>query len=197
MGVWWSGPKLTHAIRSEMNSLVLAVNTKLRRTIDAVNARFTRPRVFFVDYDAEFEGHRFCEQNVTEPDYTRDDTWFFLVGASTAARTAPCPNGNFPNATAAVYHDQHEFVSPLSPLVDPDTCLERAQRRGDWGELAVCYMAMAKQRDPSLRPAHDRLQTQNSMWYVPTYYGKTFHPRSAGHKVIKEKIYDLWAKNGM
>ncbi len=77
MGVWWSGPKLTRAIRNEMNALVLAVNIKLRRTVEAVNARFTRPRVFFVTYDDEFEGHRFCEKNVTEPDYTRDDTWFF------------------------------------------------------------------------------------------------------------------------
>ncbi len=198
MGVWWSGPKLTRAIRNEMNALVLAVNIKLRRTVEAVNARFTRPRVFFVTYDDEFEGHRFCEKNVTEPDYTRDDTWFFLVGGVDSGQNGTMPNGTFPNATAAVtagYPDQVDLMSPLSPLVNPDTCLEPARRRGDWGELAVCYMAMAKQRDPSLQPAHDRLRTQNSMWYVPTYYGKTFHPRSRGHKVIRDKVYEVWEKN--
>jgi len=59
--------------------------------------------------------------------------------------------------------------------VDPATCLEQAGRSGDWGEKALCYLAMAKARDPSLRLADDRAAA-SGMWYVPTYYGKTFHP---------------------
>jgi hypothetical protein len=49
-------------------------------------------------------------------------------------------------------------------------------------------MAMAKHRDPTLRPAG------GGMWYVPTYYGKTFHPRTLGHETIRDKIYKTWRK---
>jgi len=173
MGVWWQGPKLTRDLRRRTSALVVAVNRKLRATVAAVNARFARPRAFFVDYDAAFDGHRFCEPAVEEPDYRREDTWFFLVGGADSGQNGTTPNGTFPNATVAA-----ETLSPLSPLVDPARCLEPARRSGDWGRLAVCYMAMAKQRDPTLRPAHDRIMASNSMWYVPTYYGKTFHPVS-------------------
>ncbi|KAI4866939.1 SGNH hydrolase [Hypoxylon rubiginosum] len=192
-GVWWDGPKLTRGLRAEMNAMVLAVNAKVRRTVDAVNARFTRDKLVFVDYDAAFDGHRFCEEGVAEPDYGRADTWFFLVGGRDNAR-----NGT------AVHHQQSrhassdlEILAPNSVLVDPSSCLGPAQRSGDWGELALCYMTMAKARDPSLRlaaaaAAHGNLAAENSMWYVPTYYGKTFHPRSRGHEAIRDKIYEVW-----
>ena len=174
-GVWWGGPKLTSDIRRKMNAMVLAANAKLRRAIDEVNSRWftARPKVLFVDYDREFEGHRFCEPNVTEPAYNRTDTWFFLIGGPDNAHN----ESQWPNVTTMARPDR--ALSPLSVLVDPDTCLDAAKKSGDWGELALCYMAMAKQRDPTLRFAQDGLVTENSMWYVPTYYGKTFHPVSS------------------
>ncbi|KAI8634678.1 SGNH hydrolase [Xylariaceae sp. FL1651] len=183
-GIWWNGPKLTKELRSSMNALVLTVNAKLRQTINNINSGFTKDKVIFVDYDNEFEGHRFCEPNVTEPAYERADTWFFLVGGSDNAR-----NGTQPQQLSAI-----EPLSPASPLVDPLSCLEPAQRSGDWGTLALCYMAMAKHRDPTLRLAHGGFSSQNSMWYVPTYYGKTFHPRTLGHEKIRDKIYETWRK---
>jgi hypothetical protein len=192
LGVWWGGPKLKKDVREKMNKLVAAVNEKLRRGIADLNAKFSKPKAFFVDYDAEFEGHRFCEPDVKEPDYNRTDTWFFLVGG-------PDHNTTLPNATAAelksVLDYPTQLLPALSPLVDTSTCLERAQRRGDWGELALCYMAMAKERDPSLRFAYDDITTQNSMWYVPTYYGKVFHPRSFGHEVMRDKVYQIWREH--
>ncbi len=222
MGVWWGGPRLTQDLRVRMNALVMSVNTKLQTAIAAVNLRFARPKVFFVDFDREFEGHRFCEPNVTEPDYARDATWFFLIGGPDTGQNGTFPNGTFPTSTASSALPGPTagaaVLDAWSPLVDPDACLEPAQRSGDWGELAVCYMAMAKRRDPSLRLASSQFTAQNSMWYVPTYYGKTFHPvsavsaeppnlyrgsymantygeqRSDGHKVMRDKIYDTWQK---
>ncbi|KAI0971779.1 SGNH hydrolase [Xylaria arbuscula] len=181
-GVWWNGPKLTKKLRSEMNTLVLTVNAKLRKTISAIDAGFTQDKVIFVDYDAAFDGHRFCEPNVTEPDYERADTWFFLVGGSDNAR----------NGTESDPVSDAKALSPTSPLVNPLSCLPPAQRSGDWGLLALCYMAMAKHRDPSLRRAREDASALNSMWYVPTYYGKTFHPRTRGHEAIRSKIYETW-----
>ncbi|KAI1757742.1 SGNH hydrolase [Xylaria castorea] len=181
-GIWWNGPRLTKKLRSEMNALVLTVNAKLRKTINAINADFTKDKLIFVDYDDAFEGHRFCEPNVTEPDYERADTWFFLVGGTDNAR-----NGTQPQRLSDV-----KTLPPTSPLVDPFSCLEPAQETGDWGMLALCYMAVAKYHDPTLRPAREDMVRLRSMWYVPTYYGKTFHPRSLGHEMIRDQIYKKW-----
>ncbi|KHO00864.1 esterase [Metarhizium album ARSEF 1941] len=168
-GVWWRGPKLKRKLRRRMNRMVLSVNDKIKRSITAINADFTEPRVMFVDYDDAFEGHRFCEANVTEPDYSRNETWFFLVGGKDNHR-------GFQSQLAGP--DQGELLSPSSPLIDPDTCLGPAQKSGDWGELALCLMAKAAREDSSLRTSEGAIVAQNSMWYVPTYYGKTFHPMS-------------------
>lgn len=211
LGVWWGGPKLTREIRSKMNALVAATNEKLRRTVALVNVRFTggRPKVLFVDYDPVFAGHRFCEPDVIEPAYDRIATWFFLVGGPDNARNETTwPNGTDgdPEASSSIRRrggsplQRHgpdlgqAVLPPTSPLVDPDTCLAHAQRRGDWGEMALCYMAMARQRDPSLRPAYSGLVDENSMWWVPTYYGKTFHPRSLGCEAVRDRIYETWGK---
>ncbi|RYO76464.1 hypothetical protein DL766_006402 [Monosporascus sp. MC13-8B] len=183
-GVWWLGPKLKKSLRLQMNALVFAVNAKIKSAVNRVNSKFTKDRVLFVDYDSEFEGHRFCEENVIEPDYNRNDTFFFLVGGRDHAR----------NGTQLKQSTVVETLPPTSALVDPSSCLRPARRSGDWGELALCYMAMAKDQDPSLRPAREDLISQNSMWYVPTYYGKTFHPRSLGHEAIRDKIYEAWSQ---
>ncbi|TGJ88095.1 hypothetical protein E0Z10_g660 [Xylaria hypoxylon] len=113
-GIWYNGPRLTKKLRIEMNALVLTVNAKLRKTISTINDGFTNDKIIFVDYDAAFDGHRFCEPNVTEPDYERTDTWFFLVGGPDNAR-----NGTQTQRLSAV----NKALSPTSPLVDPFSCL--------------------------------------------------------------------------
>ncbi|KAH7041273.1 SGNH hydrolase-type esterase domain-containing protein [Microdochium trichocladiopsis] len=213
-GVWWNGPRLTRELRARMNDLVLAVNNKIRYTVGLINAKFSTDKVLFVDHDDLWDGHRFCESGVVEPDYERGDTWFFLVGGADNAR-----NGTNGTSTGISRNTGGggQRNSPTA-LVDPATCLEPAQRSGDWGAQALCYMAMAKQRDPSLRPspAMERVVLPlsrdafllpgreddevgdgdvlagNSMWYVPTYYGKTFHPRTRGHEAIRDAVYRAW-----
>jgi SAGA-associated factor 73 len=207
-GVWWLGPKLKRELRQRMNKMVMSVNQKIRQSINAINDDFLIPRVFFVDYDAEFEGHRFCEPGVKEPDYKRNETWFFLVGGEDNGDDAipspgpPEPHPEPPSGPPFEALDFNrsaspsELLHPLSPLIDPDTCLEPAQKSGDWGMLAVCMMSIAARDDPSLRMASGEFAAQNSMWYVPTYYGKTFHPRSLGHRAVRRRIYQLWDDMG-
>lgn len=212
-GVWWRGPKLKRELRRRMNRMVMAVNKKIEQSIDSINDDFLIPRVFFVDYDAEFDGHRFCEPGVLEPDYARNDTWFFLVGGQDNGEGAtpappgppepPAPPGGpggppseppgLKNSTEVA---EFGVLERSSPLVDPDTCLEPAQKLGDWGMMALCMMAMAVRDDPSLRTAAGEFVAQNSMWYVPTYYGKTFHPRTLGHHAVRRQIYQLWEDLG-
>ncbi|KAH6647290.1 SGNH hydrolase-type esterase domain-containing protein [Truncatella angustata] len=187
LGVWWRGPKLKKELRVRMNAMVQAVNEKIENTVAKINSQFVKTKVLFVNYDTNFEGHRFCEPGVQEPDYQRDDTYFFLVGGPDNAR----------NETQAKQATQSATVPPHSELVDPHTCLEPAQRSGDWGKLALCYMAISKAKDPTLRFASGDITAENSMWYVPTYYGKTFHPRTLGHEKMRSKVYETWHDLGL
>ncbi|KAI9167330.1 SAGA-associated factor 73 [Paramyrothecium foliicola] len=203
LAVWYRGPKLKRELRQRMNAMVLSVNQKIRNSIDTINSEFLIPRVFFVDYDAEFEGHRFCEPGVIEPDSTRNETWFFLVGGPDNGEGAPPvpPPAHTPSAAPSITPSQGRAADPQrlhasSPLIDPDICLEPAKKSGDWGKMALCLMAMAARDDPTLRAASGEFVAQNSMWYVPTYYGKTFHPRSLGHRAMRRKIYELWEDLG-
>ncbi|UKZ68895.1 uncharacterized protein TrAtP1_009913 [Trichoderma atroviride] len=186
LGMWWRGPKLKRELRQRMNAMVLAVNAKIRKSVDAINAAFAEPRVLFVDYDDAFEGHRFCEPNVVEPDYARNETWFFLVGGLDNAPPQMGEPGPGP---------KDALLPADSPLVDAQNCIGPAQESGDWGEMALCMMAMAADRDPMLRMADGEVTAQNGMWYVPTYYGKTFHPRTLGHMAMRDRIYKAWREH--
>ncbi|CAK7222967.1 hypothetical protein SBRCBS47491_005044 [Sporothrix bragantina] len=236
MSVWWhygnvtgvpsnatDTTYLTKGLRRRMNHLVAGANRKLAAVVDQVNERFSAtghgykkvaPRILFIDYDAAFDGHRFCEPGVVEPDYKRDATWFFLVGGTDNDNGNDRDDGKKKKNALIV-----PTVDPSSHLVDPLRCRESADQRGDWGERALCDLVQARAADPGLLPAVDSLQAsddnvifdkddvvygngrlvspQNSMWYVPTYYGKTFHPRSNGHMAIRDAMYRIWEENGL
>ena len=55
-----------------MNTLALALNTAIKSAVDAIDPLYN---VHYVDYDSQFGGHRFCDQD--EPNANNPDTWFF------------------------------------------------------------------------------------------------------------------------
>lgn len=73
---WASPVYMTQARRKRMNELALALNRALE---DAVNT-FPGQTVTYVDYDAQFQGHRFCDR--IEPNPNDDETWFFAYGTT-------------------------------------------------------------------------------------------------------------------
>lgn len=214
-GVSRTGERLTREVRTRMNALVRKANELLERVAREVDGEFwaagpaqykgdgetgeaeerenrrRRKKVVFVNYDTAFAGHRLCEPGVYEPDYERKETWFFL------------PGGVDVDQAGQIYEHEgggkeEDKVDEDDPLVDPEVCLGRSGRSGDWGERALCLMARAKKGDPTLRPAEKVMaQPGDSMWFTPTYYGKTFHPRSAGHEAIRDKIYEVWEEHGL
>lgn len=177
----------------------------------------TKKKVIFVNYDHLFEGHRFCEEGVEEPDFERTGSWFFLPGGGDNLPLEPTPNppSSTPgsgsgdgeaegrrNQHSVDERERHILSKEDFHLVNPDTCLEgiitqamddkSVREKGDWGRKILCYMAIVKKRNPHLvldpRYAPEpvsvmeantpRPLNRDSMWYVPTYYGKTFHPVS-------------------
>lgn len=71
---------LTKAKRRACNGLVDILNDVIRATAEVYGA-------MYLDIDAIFEGHRFCEEGVQEPDVTRDETWFFNIPAVETLQT--------------------------------------------------------------------------------------------------------------
>lgn len=71
---------LTKRKRRILNQLVSLLNEVIRATAEVHGA-------VYVDIDLAFEGHRFCEDGVEEPDVRRSDTWFFNIPSSTEGQT--------------------------------------------------------------------------------------------------------------
>lgn len=69
-------PNLTNALRSRMNNLVRALNQAIQKSVND----FGNPRVKFIDPDALFEGHRFCESGHTKQNqYFLNEVWFWNI----------------------------------------------------------------------------------------------------------------------
>ena len=70
---------LTVEKRQALNRLARDLNAELREAV--MKASLGAPgRVFFIDYDRQFHGHRFCDR--VEPNPNDAETWFFTYGAN-------------------------------------------------------------------------------------------------------------------
>ncbi|KAK4459657.1 putative esterase family protein [Cladorrhinum samala] len=196
MAVWAGlpGTELTRETRGRMNGLLLGANRILERVVDGVNRGFGgRAKVVFVDYDEAFEGHRFCEEGVEEPDYGRPETWFFLPGGKDVDG-----EGREDENSGGEGKGEDGMINEDNALLDPWVCQRLAEASMDWGDRAVCDMVRAKARDPGLKARGEMtVAPGDSMRFTPTYYGKTFHPRSAGHEAIRDRIFKVWEDHGM
>lgn len=65
---------LAKSKRRALNQLVVMLNDVVKAIAEVHGAAY-------VDLDAAFAGHRFCEDGVHEPDLQRRDTWFFNLPA--------------------------------------------------------------------------------------------------------------------
>ena len=73
---------LTIERRQTLNRIARDLNVVLREAV--MTASIGAPnRVFFVDYDTQFNGHRFCDRE--EPNPKDPHTWFFTLGSNDTA----------------------------------------------------------------------------------------------------------------
>ena len=77
-GSFWHANLLTVEFRQTLNELSRAVNVALQAAINDVNVA-SPGRVIYVDYDALYQGHRFCDR--IEPNPLDPETWFFTLGS--------------------------------------------------------------------------------------------------------------------
>ncbi|KAI1128653.1 hypothetical protein F5Y10DRAFT_291932 [Nemania abortiva] len=65
--------KLTMELRKEFNDM----SVQLNKAIENAVSRNSNRGVSWVPIDGEMEGHRFCEEGVSEPDQHNDNLWLF------------------------------------------------------------------------------------------------------------------------
>ena len=73
------GANLTTPLRQQLNLLARDLNIHLKTAV--MRANITSPnQAFFVDWDAQYTGHRFCDRD--EPNPADPETWFFTFDST-------------------------------------------------------------------------------------------------------------------
>lgn len=203
-------------LRLKINNLVTDLNTMLSQVATSVNSNYPSQRVWFVDPNPLYNGHRFCESDngkeVVEPDSSRLDTWLFLSGwgdnslpSTESAQDADNEQSN------AVFAGNGTNLGNVATLPDPDTCTATNAAAGDhdWYDQMTCEAAIAvagKTTGDYSGPSNASQVFQQDQaaiaagnfnavevdWYVPTSSAKTFHPRTLGQQAYKIAIMNLW-----
>jgi hypothetical protein len=150
--------KMTRDLRGRMNNLVDLINGKLR---DAVQRSSDTNRVFFVDYDSSYVGHRFCENGVIEPQepgQDRSNTYLFQINTPVGALAS----------------NDEGFVPPTYPANQFYDSIVAAKATYGLLEVNPIY-------------AGHNVSTDNT-GQLPLWISKIFHPTSPGHIVIADAI---------
>lgn len=112
----------------------------LSQIVDSVNKQYPTRSVKFIDPNPLFNGHRFCEKDVTEPDSSRMDTWLFLPGWG---------DNSLPNTASAQTATKQEMAAVAAgnktALPDPSICKNALGAKGgnDWYNRMLCEAAVA------------------------------------------------------
>ncbi|KAL3428746.1 SGNH hydrolase-type esterase domain-containing protein [Aspergillus tetrazonus] len=176
---------LTKGLRRELNNLVDNLNTVIRDTIATVNGDLG-------DVQSSFDGHRWCEEGVVEPDSTSTgQSWFFLSGWDDVAGNV---NGNLDTIET---RDYNFLVAQGSlNLPDSDTC---DPNRTDLYRSYKCEIAKLVDADPGRELANMVSEANSDLSgfvfdlnnlapFIPTVI-KTFHPRSAGMAAYRDAVF--------
>ena len=115
--------KLTIERRKAMNELALALNKALS---DAVNGHKNKG-VYWIDYDKDFDGHRFCDRQEPNPD--DPETYFFnyytkndpkLATAQRLFEKLPRYQASVKGGKDGAFKTDEDFINALADAADGD-----------------------------------------------------------------------------
>ncbi|KAK3313231.1 SGNH hydrolase-type esterase domain-containing protein [Apodospora peruviana] len=185
---------LTKDLRKTLNDKQRALNSLIEAVVKEVNddLKFEKPRAFFVNTDAVFEGKRWCEQGVEEPADQNVNEWFFLSSwPDVLWKRPPRPGqphekrqdaetgmeGEIQNLEANEQSHRDEVLVPeacTTGVVAAGQVLRDPKDDGEGMRDWVC-MAQAHKDDFDASHVHS---------WLPNSWTKTFHPRSIGQSAI-------------
>jgi lysophospholipase L1-like esterase len=115
---------LTRDFRKGLNTYTLQANALIQDVIKAVNTEIggSKDRVYFVDTDAVFEGRRWCEEGIQEPDSKNPREWFFLSAW-------PDVVASDPSVPPPAYDNEAAFDAYKVDIVPDVSCLPRKKKK--------------------------------------------------------------------
>ncbi|OJJ98707.1 hypothetical protein ASPACDRAFT_30615 [Aspergillus aculeatus ATCC 16872] len=185
---------LTTAMRTEMNGLVQQVNSVISAAISEANTVLGSAGVVYVDVEPYFEGHRFCEDGVKEPDSSRDATYFFLSNWKDVMI-----DNQETTTSAEIAAEVATIIADGLTLPDAATCNTTLGTDPDPYAVAMCRSALRIAGDPGgqesqlfaqaqLDIANKNYSSQDISLWVPVNQIKTFHPRSNGMLAFRDAV---------
>jgi hypothetical protein len=204
---WWAGYNpssdwplnrivyLKQDLRTEIDNLVVDLNKVIQSAVEEANKEHGGYQITFVDVNARFNAHRWCEQgDWHEPAPDHDDTWFFLSGWPDVSIP-----GSSVNSAAVEQAEVKQLISyGRVPLPESD-CMKTLDSDADPYLRALCHYAEAVAESSNSTEARYLAQanaeiksgnvtSQHIGWFTPTRQVKTFHPRSPGMVAYKDAI---------
>ncbi|KAK6065946.1 esterase family protein [Seiridium cupressi] len=204
---WWGGYNptsdpvlnrivyLTEDLRLEIDDLVDTLNQLLEYAVEDANDQWGSDQVHFVSMNPSWDGHRWCEDGVHEPDSSAANTWFFL-----SAWPDVTADGSADQSSAEEASEAAAIVSAGSvSLPDASTCNGTLGTDPDPYDVFLCRMSENVADDPSgpaatqldaanTAIANGNVSSQDVSWWTPTRQIKTFHPRSVGMTAYRDAI---------
>ncbi|KAL9109640.1 MAG: hypothetical protein Q9227_005677 [Pyrenula ochraceoflavens] len=180
------GALLTQALRDKLNLLGQELNAVLAAWIDqqnyirssyiigAIPPANTPWFMKFSNQDEFYNNHRFCRQDVTEPDRNNPQTWFFNLFSNSDGVTA----NNETTVTSANFDATWHINSR--------TCNSTADQ-GEFADTLPCLISQAIANGTT---------DNNTVWpATPEAIQKTFHPRTQGflstaQNIQKDLLYE-------
>jgi hypothetical protein len=163
-------PLMTQSLRRTLNALVDKLNGVIRATVNDINSRYRAQRVVYVDANPNFDGHRFCEQDVQEPDRDNPNTWIFhLLGADSPTNAGGVTEG------------------PIT-LSRSECDAAIAANNTDDGIQMACYFRDFFEDNSQLAVPPYLADEGPQAFLAPEPMGKAFHPKTRGYQAIKEAI---------
>lgn len=152
---------MTKERRRIMNNWIARVNEILNDVVETFRNE-GETRVHFVDIDTAFEGHRFCEEGVIEPqqnDEPRPEAYLFQYQTS---------------------RDQRWGANDMAAAVGPGA---------EWTRLIAAgyYVGLEMNKDYASQPIGVHGEYRST---IPIFMSKIFHPTPAGHYAIAAAITD-------
>ncbi|KAH4220839.1 hypothetical protein HBI25_051500 [Parastagonospora nodorum] len=206
---WWAGYNpasdpffnrivyLKQDLRVEIDNLVKDLNKVIESAVTEANKEHGGYQINFVDVNARFNAHRWCEQgDWHEPAPEADSTWFFLSGWPDVA----IPGSSVKTAAIEQAEVKQIIDAGRIPLPDAD-CRKTLDSDADPYLRSLCYYAEAVAERSNgteatyLAEANAQIESKNVTsqhigWFTPTRQVKTFHPRSPGMVAYKDAIVE-------
>lgn len=122
---YWSGPDTSYTMtqerRAAMNRLTLKLNSQLASVVKTFNTN-SYPNVHIIDIDTPFQGHRFCEDGITEPQQPSQDnsnTWIFQYNTPVGSIDQTTAGNGGANTDGANYFQELKTALGGGTTVNP------------------------------------------------------------------------------